>query len=63
MDSTPNYLFVPGLRDHVAEHWQTILQSELIAQGLRDCGLVHLLSREDSKPLNRKPSAAATSRC
>lgn len=35
MDDTPSYLFVPGLRDHVAEHWQTILQSELIAHGLR----------------------------
>ena len=30
-----SYLFVPGLRDHVAEHWQTHLEAELRAQGLR----------------------------
>lgn len=26
---TPTVLIVPGLRDHVAEHWQTILADEL----------------------------------
>ncbi|KAI3590875.1 hypothetical protein D9X30_4360 [Cupriavidus sp. U2] len=26
-------LLVPGLRDHVADHWQTLLQAELEAQG------------------------------
>lgn len=26
-------LLVPGLRDHVADHWQTLLQTELAAQG------------------------------
>lgn len=25
----PTYLMVPGLRDHVSEHWQTLLQAEL----------------------------------
>lgn len=25
----PTVLLVPGLRDHVAEHWQTLLQAEL----------------------------------
>lgn len=25
----PTILFVPGLRDHVAEHWQTLLAAEL----------------------------------
>jgi predicted alpha/beta hydrolase family esterase len=25
----PTVLFVPGLRDHVAEHWQTLLAAEL----------------------------------
>lgn len=27
--STTSYLFVPGLRDHVAEHWQTLLAAQL----------------------------------
>jgi predicted alpha/beta hydrolase family esterase len=26
---TPTVLFVPGLRDHVAEHWQTLLAAEI----------------------------------
>lgn len=25
----PTFLFVPGLRDHVAEHWQTLLAEQL----------------------------------
>jgi predicted alpha/beta hydrolase family esterase len=29
MTSSPTILFVPGLRDHVEEHWQTILQKKL----------------------------------
>jgi uncharacterized protein len=29
LDTTPTILMVPGLRDHVAEHWQTILQHKL----------------------------------
>lgn len=28
-DTTPTILMVPGLRDHVAEHWQTLLQNRL----------------------------------
>jgi uncharacterized protein len=27
--SAPTVLFVPGLRDHVAEHWQTLLAEQL----------------------------------
>jgi serine hydrolase len=27
--TTPTVLFVPGLRDHVADHWQTLLQARL----------------------------------
>ena len=27
--TTPTILMVPGLRDHVAEHWQTLLESKL----------------------------------
>src|SRR5215469_7376819 len=27
--TTPTILMVPGLRDHVAEHWQTLLQQKL----------------------------------
>ncbi|NUO84656.1 MAG: serine hydrolase family protein [Cupriavidus sp.] len=30
---SPTILMVPGLRDHVAEHWQTLLQAELQARG------------------------------
>lgn len=29
LDTTPTILMVPGLRDHVAEHWQTLLQHKL----------------------------------
>jgi len=29
MNSTPTILIVPGLRDHVEEHWQTILERKL----------------------------------
>jgi predicted alpha/beta hydrolase family esterase len=28
-DTTPTVLFVPGLRDYVADHWQTLLQARL----------------------------------
>lgn len=28
-DTTPTVLMVPGLRDHVAEHWQTLLEQKL----------------------------------
>ena len=27
--TTPTVLIVPGLRDHVAEHWQTLLAARL----------------------------------
>lgn len=29
MSIAPTVLFVPGLRDHVEEHWQTLLQKEI----------------------------------
>ena len=29
LDTAPTILVVPGLRDHVAEHWQTLLQARL----------------------------------
>lgn len=29
VDTAPTILFVPGLRDHVADHWQTLLQARL----------------------------------
>jgi predicted alpha/beta hydrolase family esterase len=29
LDMTPTILMVPGLRDHVAEHWQTLLEQKL----------------------------------
>ncbi|MBV8259392.1 MAG: alpha/beta hydrolase, partial [Paraburkholderia sp.] len=28
-ENKPTILMVPGLRDHVAEHWQTLLESKL----------------------------------
>ena len=28
--TTPTILIVPGLRDHVAEHWQTLLEQKLL---------------------------------
>jgi hypothetical protein len=31
--STPTILIVPGLRDAVAQHWQTLLEAHLRAQG------------------------------
>ena len=31
----PTVLIVPGLRDHVAGHWQTLLAADLSAQGRR----------------------------
>ena len=35
MSRTPTVLIVPGLRDHVAEHWQTLLETRLRAAGTR----------------------------
>lgn len=29
LDSAPTILIVPGLRDHVAQHWQTLLEKKL----------------------------------
>ena len=37
---------VPGLRDHVAEHWQTLLEARLRAAG-RPCASVPPMGRED----------------
>lgn len=31
----PTILMVPGLRDHVAEHWQTLLEAKLQANGTK----------------------------
>jgi predicted alpha/beta hydrolase family esterase len=31
---TPTVLIVPGLRDHVADHWQTLLQHDLEQAGM-----------------------------
>jgi hypothetical protein len=42
---TPTVLMVPGLRDHVAWHWQTLLQAELQAQG-HDARCVPPLERD-----------------
>ena len=35
MRKEPAIVIVPGLRDHVAQHWQTLLEARLRAQGRR----------------------------
>jgi uncharacterized protein len=42
----PTVLIVPGLRDHVAEHWQTLLEARLRAAGRPVAG-VPPMGRED----------------
>lgn len=32
MTTSPTILIVPGLRDHVAEHWQTLLEQKLLGE-------------------------------
>ncbi len=46
MRKQPSVVFVPGLRDHVEEHWQTLLAHELEAGG-RAVRTVPPLGRED----------------
>ena len=42
----PTVLIVPGLRDAVAQHWQTLLEQRLLAQGRR-VAAVPPMGRED----------------
>lgn len=44
--SAPTILIVPGLRDHVAEHWQTLLAERLPALGM-EARTVPPMGRED----------------
>jgi hypothetical protein len=44
--NTPTVLIVPGLRDHVADHWQTLLASQLPALGIK-ARTVPPMGRED----------------
>jgi uncharacterized protein len=44
--SEPTVLIVPGLRDHVAQHWQTLLEAQLRAAG-RAVAAVPPLGRDD----------------
>ena len=44
--SEPTVLIVPGLRDAVAEHWQTLLEARLRAAG-RPVASVPPMGRED----------------
>jgi hypothetical protein len=44
--SQPTVLIVPGLRDHVAEHWQTLLEARLRATG-RPVAAVKPMGRAD----------------
>lgn len=44
--SEPTILIVPGLRDHVAEHWQTLLEARLRAAG-RPVAAVKPMGRDD----------------
>lgn len=42
----PTVLIVPGLRDHVAQHWQTLLEARLLAAGA-PVASVPAMGRED----------------
>jgi len=44
--TTPTVLIVPGLRDAVAQHWQTLLEARLRAQG-RPVASVPPMGRDD----------------
>ena len=44
--AVPTVLIVPGLRDHVAQHWQTLLEARLRAAG-RPVASVPPMGRED----------------
>ena len=44
--TTPTVLIVPGLRDAVAQHWQTLLEARLRVEG-RPVAAVPALGRED----------------
>lgn len=44
--TTPTVLIVPGLRDHVAQHWQTLLEAQLRQAG-RPVACVPPMGRDD----------------
>jgi uncharacterized protein len=46
VSTVPTVLIVPGLRDHVAQHWQTLLEARLRAAG-RAVASVPPMGRED----------------
>ena len=46
MSGEPCILIVPGLRDAVAQHWQSLLEARLRAAG-RAVAVVHPMGRED----------------
>jgi predicted alpha/beta hydrolase family esterase len=46
VSTVPTVLIVPGLRDHVAQHWQTLLEARLHAAG-RAVASVPPMGRED----------------
>ena len=46
MSSTPTVLIVPGLRDHVEGHWQTLLAADLMLAG-RPVVSMPAMGRED----------------
>ena len=46
MSVEPCILIVPGLRDAVAQHWQSLLEARLRATG-RAVAAVHPMGRED----------------
>ena len=55
----PTVLIVPGLRDAVAQHWQTLLEARLRAEG-RPVASVPAMGRED---LDCATKVAAIERC
>jgi uncharacterized protein len=46
LDDAPTVVIVPGLRDHVAQHWQTLLEANLRAQN-RLVAAVSPMGRDD----------------
>ena len=46
----PTVLIVPGLRDHVDAHWQTLLGAHLKACGREELGTMNLWGGVDPAP-------------
>jgi len=58
MTTSPTFLIVPGLRDHVAEHWQTLLEQQLLNEHKKACSVPPL----EHDKLSRDARVAALDR-